>query len=115
MKRAWVAAAMMLAVCGGMAGAEENDVDFQVRVTGTDGLKFEGFYELTLVSTVKTRKDIKGTIPALYIFKGDIIKFSVAKEAAGTMKVEIVRNGEVYDNEQSSAPGYAQLTVSHDF
>ena len=116
MKLAWVAAAViMLAVCGGAAGGEENDVDFQVRVTGTDGLEFKGFYELTLVNTVKTRKDIKGTIPAVYTFKVDIIKFSVAKEAAGTMKIEIVRNGEVYDNEQSSAPGYAQLTVNHDF
>lgn len=108
-------AAAVLAVCCGTACGESTDVDFQVRVTGTDGLKFVGFYELTLVDTVKTRKDIKGTVPAVFSFKGDIIKFTIAKETAGTMKLEIVRNGMVFDDEQSSAPGYAQLTVSHDF
>lgn len=109
------AAAIMLAICCGVAHGEAQDVDFQVKVTGTDGLKFSGFYELTLVNTLKTRREIKGTVPAIYTFKGDVITFSVAKETAGTMKLEIVRGGEVYDDEQSSAPGYAQLTVRHDF
>jgi hypothetical protein len=110
-----VAAGLMITACLGAAYGDESDVDFQVRVTGTDGVKFTGFYELTLVNTVKTRKDIKGTVPAIYAFKGDLIRFSVAKETAGTMKLEIVRNGEVYDDEISTAPGYAQLTVSHEF
>lgn len=108
-------AAAVIAICVGAACADEKDVDFQVRVSGTDGVKFTGFYELTLVNGVKTRKDISGTVPAVYSFTGDVITFTVAKTSAGTMKIEVVRSGEVYDDEQSSAPGYAQMTVHHDF
>jgi hypothetical protein len=66
-----------------------------IRVSGSDGVHFSGSYSLT--SAGKTEKhNIEGVVPAEYPTSGTAISAIVAKrDEAGSLMIEIRRNGTV--------------------
>lgn len=96
----------------GCSAPAMTDTDFIVKVTGTEGLKFNGSYMITTTEGKSESKSVEGTVPAEYTMKGNIVSVSFQKQAeAGDLKVEILQGDKVVAQSETSA-AYGVVTVA---
>ena len=86
---------------GGLSDADEN---YTIKVSGTDGLEFSGGYMAVTSDGKSVYKSVDGVVPAQYSVSGTIISCSFQKLVeAGTLKVEILKSGQVVAEDDTSA------------
>lgn len=109
--------ALLVALCFivllvGCSAPAMTDTDFTVRVSGTEGLKFNGSYMITTTEGKSESKSVEGTVPAEYTMKGNIVSVTFQKQAeAGVLKVEILQGDKVVAQSETSA-AYGVVTAA---
>jgi hypothetical protein len=80
------------------------DMDFSIKVSGDSGAKFSGSYDVTTTEGKSENKSVDGTVPVEYNVKGNIVSVSFQKKAeTGNLKVEILQEGKVVAQGETSA------------
>jgi hypothetical protein len=75
-----------------------------IRVTGTDGLPFQGSYAAVETWGSLESKSVEGTVPATYPVKGmTVATFFEKKGNPGSLRVEILKNGSVIKRSETKA------------
>jgi uncharacterized protein YuzE len=88
------------------------DKDFSIKVTGDSGAKFSGAYDITTTEGKSENKSVDGTVPVEYNVKGNIVSVSFQKKAeTGNLKVEILQDGKVVAQSETSA-AYGVVSVA---
>ena len=88
------------------------DTDFTVKVSGTEGLKFNGSYMITTTEGKSESKSVDGTVPTEYTMKGNIVSVSFQKQTdAGDLKGEILQGNKVVAQSETSA-AYGVVAVA---
>ena len=65
------------------------DSEFQIKVSGTTGLKFSGNYMVVTSSGKSASQSVDGVVPTQYSVKGSIVSAVFQKQVeGGTLKVE---------------------------
>ena len=96
-------AVMMLYSCGD--SLKEIESDFMLKVTGTESTKFSGHYSFMEAGATPAPKNVSGTTPAEYSGRGVMAVCLFRKVAAeGTLKVQILKNGEKIVESDTSSP-----------
>ena len=91
-----------------------SDSTFQIKVSGTAGLKFSGSYMAITSDGKSTSKSVDGVVPAQYSVYGTIISAAFQKQVeSGTLKVEILQGGIVVNSSDTTA-AYGVVTVVTD-
>ena len=84
--------------------AVSHNSDFIIRVSGTDGLPFNGGYSATSPDGNTILQSVEGTVPFEYSLRGSTISCEFKKQSEdGTLRVEILKNGNVLDKSETSA------------
>lgn len=105
---------LMSAGCGGDLGGFGGDEDYTIEVSGTAGLEFSGSYGAVTSDGQSTSKSVDGVVPAEYSVSGTIISCVFQKQVeAGTLKVEILKSGQVVAESDTSAD-YGVVSVATD-
>lgn len=98
----------------GCGGSLSSDTEFQIKVSGTTGLKFSGSYMVITSGGQSTSKSVDGTIPAQYSVTGNIVSAVFQKQTeSGTLKVEIIKGGKVLNSSDTTA-AYGVVSVATD-
>jgi len=98
----------------GCGGYLPTDAEFQIKVSGTNGLEFSGSYMVLTSGGQSTSKSVEGVVPAAYSVKGDIVSVAFQKQTeSGTLKVEILRGGKVVNSSDTTA-AYGVVAVATD-
>lgn len=84
---------------------------FTLRVTGTPGTRFSGSY-MTFTARGSKSQSVEGTVPEEYQLKGSIISCAFQKqEEFGILRVEIIKDGKVINQSETSA-AYGVVSVA---
>jgi hypothetical protein len=82
-----------------------SEADFTIRLSGTDGMQFQGSYRVVNAAGSSTSQSVSGTLPAQYQVRGRHVSANFQKQAeAGSLKVEIVRGSQVLARSETTAP-----------
>jgi hypothetical protein len=96
----------VLSACSGNA--------YTIRVDGTPGLSFSGSYTIVDDSGRVEAEAVLGVVPTEYGVDGTRLSCSFHKEeAAGLLRVEIVKGGKVV-NEAATSAEYGSVTLTVD-
>ncbi len=88
------------------------DSRFIVKVGGTPGLRFHGHYAVVTAGGGSTSRSVEGTVPVEYNVKGKTVACAFQKqEERGTLKVEIIKDGKVVGQSETSA-AYGMVTIA---
>jgi hypothetical protein len=94
--------------CDSMKGMES---DLVIKMTGTDGLKFNGHYSFIEAGGVSKPVNVSGTVPAEYKGKGiTVVCLFRNTTEKGTFKVEIAKDGKAVSEASSDIP-YGVVTL----
>jgi hypothetical protein len=108
-------ALLLIGFSAAAQGADHN-ADFTVKVSGDPGVKFSGFYRISDVDSIETRKGIGGTVPAAYSLSGSLIECTVNNVTPGALKVEILQGNTVLEfEEKGSSDGDVSITATWEF
>ena len=87
---------------------------YEINVCGTTGLKFSGHYIVTTVEGQSASKLIDGIVPTRYFVTGDIVSVVLQKQdEIGTLRVQIIRDGEIINNSETKAMYSVVSVTSH--
>ncbi len=87
--------------CDSNLGEDENYI---IKVSGTSGLEFSGSYMAVTSDGDSVSKSVDGVVPTQYSLSGTIISCSFQKQVeAGTLKVEILKGGQVVAESDTTA------------
>lgn len=108
-------------VCVMLPGGSESpipslssDTEFQIKVSGTDGLPFSGSYMVVMSGGQSVSKSVDDTVPTEYSVEGMIVSVVFQKKTEnGFLKVEILRDGEVLNSSYTTA-AYGLVSVATD-
>ena len=89
--------------CGDALKSVESDVT--VKVSGTEGLTFTGYYSIVATGSSPIPINVKGSIPAEYQGKG-VMGLCLFQKASvdGSLKVQILKDGKVAAEGETAAP-----------
>ena len=89
--------------CGDALKSVESDVT--IKVSGTEGLIFTGYYSIVATGSSPKPIDVKGSVPAQYQGKG-VMGLCLFQKASGdgSLKVQILKDGKVVAEGESAAP-----------
>ena len=110
-----ISALMVLSLVSVMATApvaRASPYAVEIRVMGTSGLSFSGSY-----GDLSGQTSVDGTVPATYTIvdpSGDIVSAVFSKMEAGTLTVQLVKDGVVVESKTTTAV-YGFVSVSHSF
>ena len=87
------------------------DPTFTIQVRGDDGLEFHGSYMVTVAGSSQSQS-VEGRVPQDYSVSGKIVSVSFQKKAEqGSLRVALVKNGEVVKSAETSA-AYGMVTAA---
>lgn len=89
--------------CGDGLKSVESDVT--IKVSGTEGLIFTGYYSIVATGSTPKPINVKGSVPAEYPGKG-VMGLCLFQKASGdgSLKVQILKDGKVVAEGESAAP-----------
>jgi len=88
------------------------DTEFQIKVSGTNGLAFSGAYMVLTTGGQSTSQSVDGIVPTEYTVKGDIVSANFQKQSeGGTLIAEIIKSGEVVNSSTTTA-SYGVVSVA---
>ena len=91
-----------------------SESDFQIKISGTDGLKFSGNYYVVAIDGKSVSKSVDGSLPAEFTTKGSIVSCMFQKGGeSGYLKVEILKDGKVVASESTTA-SYGVVAIGTD-
>jgi len=78
---------------------------FTIKVDGTNGQSFRGYYSIIGTGAIHKRIDIEGIVPAKYNGKGAVVICHFQKTSKeGTLKVEILKNDKAISHAETLVP-----------
>ena len=93
-------ACFLFTSCSGIG----NESDYTIRVSGTNGLGYNGTYMTLSSDGSSASRLVEGTVPAQYTVRGYIVSVVFQKQTeAGLLKVEILSNGSVIKSAETTA------------
>jgi hypothetical protein len=85
-------------------GCIEPNSEYTINVTGSDGLEFSGSYMVVSTNGASKYEPVDATVPATYKFMGNVVTIDFQKKVTGgTLKVEIIKNGNVVNTSETTA------------
>ena len=89
-----------------------SDTTFTIRVTGTPGLEFHGSYIVIGPGLAESQR-VHGRTPQDYIVSGRMVSTTFQKRFTdGTLRVEIIKHGEVVRSSETIAKYGVVVTVA---
>ncbi len=84
----------LFAYSGCSTGSVESN--FTIKVSGTSGLEFSGYYMTVTDGHISTWKLVEGKVPDQYSVSGNIVSCTIRKKTErGTLSVQIVKDGKI--------------------
>ncbi len=81
-----------------------SESEFLIKVIGTDGLKFSGHYLVYDHTGQSASKSVDGTVPAMYVVKGNIVSVFFQKQTTyGSLAIQIWKDGQVVNSSNTTA------------
>jgi hypothetical protein len=89
--------------CGDALKSVESDIT--IKVSGTDGLMFSGYYSIVATGSSPKPINVKGSVPSEYQGKG-VMGLCVFQKASvdGSLKIQILKDGKVVAEGDSAVP-----------
>ncbi len=84
----------LFAWSGCSTGSVESN--FTIKISGTSGLEFSGYYMTVTNGRISTWKLVEGKVPDQYLVTGNIVSCTIRKKTErGILSVQIVKDGKV--------------------
>ncbi len=99
----------LFAYAGCSTGPVESN--FTIKVSGTSGLDFSGYYMTVTDGHISTWKLVEGKVPDQYSVKGNIVSCTIRKKTEkGTLSVQILKDGKIVSVSET-AVGYGSVDL----
>jgi hypothetical protein len=81
------------------------DDTLTIKINGTNGQSFRGYYSILGTGVKHGRTDVEGIVPAKYNVKGAVVICHFKKiSREGALKVEIYKNDKIVSHAETSVP-----------